>query len=87
MSQCARIRARRAACPGRAWFSYVRLFYIGEHDMRCDADRLSIRLQFPSDPDLTLQFFDRARHAPARYTKAREPVMYFSTYIARFAMQ
>ena len=48
---------------GRAWFSYVRLFYIGERDMRCDADRLSIRLQFPRDPDLTLTFFDRARRA------------------------
>ena len=47
----------------RSWFTYVRLFYLGERDMTYDADKLTIKLQFPSDPDLTLTFFDRARCA------------------------
>ena len=63
MSRCASELSAVSCLSGRSWFSYVRLFYVGERDMRCDADQLSIRLQFPSDPDLTLRFFDRARHA------------------------
>ncbi len=47
----------------RSWFTYVRLFYLGERDMTFDPDKLTIKLQFPSDPDLTLTFFDRARRA------------------------
>jgi hypothetical protein len=45
--------------------------------MRCDADRLSIRLQFPSDPDLTLTFFDRARHATPRLAGSRRSTRSF----------